>query len=108
MELIARRWSGRVRRRDCEAYENYLLDTGIRDYRETSGIVGCQMLRRHIGGLTEFEITTFWADLDSIKTFAGDDYCKARYYPLDRQYLVRLPPEADHFETILMDFGARR
>jgi len=47
--MIARQWHGRVRAADADAYYQYLLRTGVRDYRSVPGNRGVQVLRRQDG-----------------------------------------------------------
>ena len=44
--MIARIWRGVVRRDDAEAYVNYIVNTGMAEYRSTPGNQGAWMLRR--------------------------------------------------------------
>ena len=47
--MIARIWRGVVRRDDAEAYVNYIVNTGMAEYRSTPGNQGAWMLRRDDG-----------------------------------------------------------
>ena len=99
-EMIARQWHGRVRSSDADAYYDYLLDTGLMDYRQTPGNRGVQVLRRRDGDVVHYLLTTLWDSWDSIKAFAGEDVERARYYPEDTRFLLELEPTVSHFEVL--------
>ena len=86
--MIARTWQGRVPAAKAAAYSDYLLQTGVRDYQSTPGNRGVLLQRRIEGDVAHFVITTLWDSVDSIKTFAGEQYERARYYPEDDEYLL--------------------
>ena len=71
--MIARVWSGAVRREDGDAYAAYVLDTELAGYAATTGNRGAWMLRRDTGARTEFVIFTLWESLDCLATLAPDD-----------------------------------
>jgi hypothetical protein len=52
--MIARQWHGRVRAADADAYHQYLLRTGVRDYRSVPGNRGVQVLRRQDGDVVHY------------------------------------------------------
>ena len=79
--MIARIWRGAVRRRDGDAYAEYMHGTGIAGYAGTPGNRGAWMLRRDVGDHTEFVMFTLWESLGAVKAFAGEEYETAVYYP---------------------------
>jgi len=98
--MIARQWHGRVRAADADAYHQYLLRTGVRDYRSVPGNHGVQVLRRRDGEVVHYLLTTLWDSWASIRAFAGEDVTRARYYPEDTRYLLELEPEVTHYEVL--------
>jgi hypothetical protein len=46
-------------------------------------------------------VLTLWDSVESIQAFAGEDISCARYYPLDREYLVELEPRVEHHEVVV-------
>jgi heme-degrading monooxygenase HmoA len=86
--MIARTWTGTVRRTDADEYANYIRDTGFREYAETPGNRGAWMLRRDDGERTEFITLSMWESEDAIRAFAGDDIEAAVLYPEDERYLI--------------------
>ncbi len=97
--MIARVWTGAVRRADADAYAAYIGETGLADYAGTAGNRGAWLLRRDAGDRTEFVTFTLWESLDAIRGFAGDDIEKAVYYPEDDRYLIERGPTVSHYEV---------
>ena len=98
--MIARLWHGVVPAAKGDAYAAYLRRTGVTECRATPGNRGVDVLRRTAGGATHFLFVSFWDSMDAIRTFAGDDVERARYYPEDREYLVELEPTVTHYEVL--------
>ena len=99
--MIARTWKGRVPAAKADAYYEYLLRTGLADYRATPGNRGVLVERRLTADVAHFELTTLWDSIESIKAFAGEQYERARYYPEDDDYLLEREPFVTH-ATVLM------
>jgi heme-degrading monooxygenase HmoA len=105
--MIARSWHGRVPATKAEAYYQYLLRTGLADYRATAGNRGVQVLRRVRDGIAEYQLVTLWDSLESIRAFAGPDPEVARYYPEDDDYLLEREPFVAHYEVLSGGVGER-
>src|SRR5687767_2021887 len=97
--MIARIWKGLVRRKDADAYADYIHETGLAEYAETPGNRGAWMLRRDEGERTEFITFSLWESVEAIRAFAGDDIETAVYYPEDERYLVERAPTVLHYEV---------
>ena len=98
---IARVWHGVVPRSKRAKYLEYLKTTGMRDYSRTPGNMGASILVRSEGNTTEFIIVSYWKSMKAIRTFAGKDAEKARYYPEDNHYLLELEPKVKHYRIAL-------
>lgn len=103
--MVARIWRGRTRVEDLTAYRDYVEQTGLRDYRSTSGNRGALILTRANGDEGEIVTISLWNTLDDIRSFAGEDVTKARYYPEDEKFLLDFPPLVDHYDVV-GDLGA--
>lgn len=99
--MIARVWRGATRPEDAERYADYLRRTGLADARATPGNRGVQIQRRIVEDRAEFVFISFWDSMDDIRAFAGDDVHRARYYPEDREMLLAMPPDIDHFDVVV-------
>jgi heme-degrading monooxygenase HmoA len=98
--MIARIWKGAVRAEDGDVYGKYIEETGVAGYAATPGNRGVWMLRRDVGGRTEFLTFTLWDSIDAVKAFAGDDYETAVYYPEDDKFLVERDLRCAHYEVV--------
>lgn len=99
--MIARTWHGRVPLAKADSYHNYLLRTGLADYRSTPGNRGVLVQRWAEGDVAHFLLTTLWDSIDAIKQFAGEAYQVARYYPEDDDYLLEREPHVTHADVLL-------
>ncbi|MCW9705645.1 hypothetical protein [Fodinibius salsisoli] len=99
---IARTWHGAVPEEHADAYYNYLLQTGLADYKSIEGNCGVYVLRRSEKqkGEVHFLLITLWDSYQSIKEFADEPINKARYYPKDKEYLLTLNPFVKHYEFL--------
>lgn len=98
--MIARTWHGAVPVEKASAYYEYLMRTGVPDYRTTKGNRGVFVLRRTEGEVANFLLVTLWESLDDIRAFAGSDVDRARYYPEDSEYLLELEPLVTHYDVL--------
>jgi heme-degrading monooxygenase HmoA len=98
--MIARMWQGRIRASDVDEYRSYIAGTGLADYRATPGNRGAEMLTRIDGPIAHVITLSFWDSVESIRTFAGDDVTRARYYPQDAKFLLDFPERVEHFDVL--------
>ena len=98
--MIARTWHGRVPASRSDKYHEYLLRTGVPDYKATPGNCGVFVFRRTDGDVTHYLLTTLWESYDAIRAFAGSDFERARYYPEDDNYLLEREPFVTHYEVL--------
>lgn len=49
--------------------------------------------------MAHFITLSFWESREAIITFAGNNPEEAKYYPEDRQYLLRLEPTVAHYDV---------
>jgi heme-degrading monooxygenase HmoA len=98
--VIARTWTGVVRRADADAYADYIRETGFAEYGQTAGNRGAWMLRHDDGDRTEFVTLSMWDSVDAIKAFAGEDIEAAVLYPEDERYLIDGESSVTHYEVV--------
>jgi heme-degrading monooxygenase HmoA len=101
--MIARIWHGMVAAHVADEYHQYLLETGVPDYRQTPGNRGVYLLRRMERDLAHFQIITLWDGLDAVRAFAGDDVERARYYPGDDAFVLRKELYVEHYDVLSID-----
>ena len=97
--MITRIWHGRTRATDADEYLQFLIDTGVADYKSVDGNLSVEIWRRIDGDVCHFHTVTKWDSYDSIKRFAGEDYEKAKYYADDSKYLLEFEPTVQHYGT---------
>lgn len=97
--MIARIWRGVTEASKAEEYLEYLMETGVKDYRAVTGNQGVQVLHRTYDGKTEFLILSFWESYEVIRAFAGDDLERSVYYDKDKEFLLELEPRVIHYEV---------
>jgi heme-degrading monooxygenase HmoA len=99
---ILRRWASRIRTRDRADYVRYVESTGVTDYLETPGNLGCEMLMRDLGnGETEVTTLSWWDSMEAIRAFAGEEADRARYYPEDERFLLQTPERVEHHDVVV-------
>ncbi len=98
--MIARIWRGLTPESKADQYFDYLMATGLKDYKLTPGNQGVLVLRNINEGRAEFLLISFWESWDAIRRFAGDDIDAAVYYPEDKEYLLALEPKVIHYEVL--------
>lgn len=98
--MIARTWRGWTRTEDASAYVEYLMETGIRAYRETPGNRAAYILRRDVGDRTEFVTLSLWDSPEAIRAFAGDDPERAVFYDEDDRFLLERETTVTHFDVV--------
>jgi heme-degrading monooxygenase HmoA len=98
--MIARTWRGVVRRDDADAYVEYIVNTGMAEYRATPGNQGAWMLRRDDGDRSEIMTFSLWDSRDSIRAFAGEDIDQAVFYPEDDRFLIERDPTVRHYDVV--------
>ena len=97
--MITRIWHGRTTTADAAGYRQFVIETGITDYKSVQGNLGAQIWQRQEGDITHICTVSWWDSYESIKRFAGEDFTKAKYYEEDKKYLLEFEPEVLHYET---------
>jgi len=98
-QVITRIWHGRTKAEHADEYLQFLIDTGVADYKSVPGNLNVEIWRRMDGDVCHFWTVTKWDSYDSIRKFAGDDIEKAKYYHDDSKYLLEFEPTVQHCET---------
>ena len=98
--MIARIWRGETKASDAEAYLKYVFESRIAACSSTPGKHGAWVLRHIEGDVAHFMTLAFWEARSAIITFAGKDPEVAKYYPEDRQYLLRVEPNVAHLRRV--------
>jgi antibiotic biosynthesis monooxygenase (ABM) superfamily enzyme len=98
-QVITRIWHGRTKAEHADEYLQFLIDTGVTDYKSVPGNLSVEIWRRIDGDVCHFWTVTKWDNYDSIRKFAGDEIEKAKYYSDDSKYLLEFERTVQHCET---------
>ena len=99
--MIARTWHGVTDASKANEYLDYLKKTGVPEYQATEGNRGVYVLRKIDGGQAHFLLLTLWESEEAIKSFAGSDMERAKYYPEDEKFLLELEPTVTHYDVLI-------
>ncbi|HEV8214888.1 MAG TPA: hypothetical protein VGP95_03605 [Gemmatimonadaceae bacterium] len=100
--MIARIWHGWTTRQNADAYEKLLrteIFAGIEN-RRIDGFLGIDLWRRERAEEVEFVTVMWFASLDAVRTFSGDDYELAVVPPAARALLGRFDTRSAHYEVL--------
>jgi len=99
--VIGRIWHGYTTLENADIYEDLLKEEifiGILN-RHIPGSEEFQLFRRDLGNEVEF-VTIMWFDsIESVQTFAGEDYEVAVVSPNARAVLSRFDERSQHYEV---------
>jgi heme-degrading monooxygenase HmoA len=98
--MIARIWHGVTAAAKADEYMEYLQQTGIPDYQATAGNLGVYVLRKLEEDKAHFQLISLWESFAAIKSFAGSEPEKAKYYPQDKAFLAELEETVTHYEVL--------
>ena len=96
--MIVRIWHGRTKTADADAYREYVIKTGIKDYQSTPGNLNAQVWQNPEADIPHIWTVSWWINIESIRAFAGKHYEKAKYYAEDKKYLLEFEPTVQHYE----------
>lgn len=98
--VIARMWRGVTEKSKADGFLDYMMRTGVRDFRVKEGNRGVYVLRRDGKGRVEFLMISLWDSVSAIRKFAGEEIDRASYYPEDEKFLVKLEPNVKHYRVV--------
>lgn len=97
--MIARIWRGKTSIENYDAYSEFLIKTAIPDYKNSIGFKSLTFLRKKTGSEANFLLITYWENIEAIKSFAGKNFEKAKYYLEDKNYLLEFDENVIHYEV---------
>ena len=97
--MVARIWHGKTSLENFDAYTDFLKRVAIPDYEKTPGFQRLTFLRQIKEVEGHFTLITYWDTWQSIKSFAGQDIEKAKYYPEDKDFLLEFEETVQHYEV---------
>ena len=99
--MIARLWHGWTAPETADAYEEFLRTKMFPSIHRVPGYLGAELLRRQDGNEIAFVTITRFESLESVRTFAGEDYEAAVVEPEARRLLSRFDRRSEHYEIVI-------
>ena len=100
--MICRLWRGWTSLENADAYERIVrteVIPGI-EARKIPGFRHMDLMKRDLGGEIEFQTCMWFADLDAVRAFMGEDYAVSHVPPEARAVLNSFDDRAAHYEVI--------
>ena len=101
--MIARRWSARATRDNAPRYVQYFRESLTPQLRLMPGYRGATLLERQAGDAIEIQVITWWASMEAIRAFAGDDPSIAVVTDEAHTLLLHGDAHVDHAEVAFDD-----
>jgi heme-degrading monooxygenase HmoA len=99
--MIGRVWHGWTTRGNADAYEALLRTKILPGIHLVAGHEGAYLLRRDAGDEVEFITLTFFASMDAVRAFAGQDHEVAVVPAEARRLLSRFDERSVHYEVVV-------
>jgi antibiotic biosynthesis monooxygenase (ABM) superfamily enzyme len=99
--VIAQLWHGWTAPENADAYEEFLRTKMFPSIHRVPGYLGADLLRRQDGDEIAFVTITRFESLESVRTFAGEDYQTAVVEPEARRLLSRFDRRSEHYAIVI-------
>ncbi|HEX8692388.1 MAG TPA: antibiotic biosynthesis monooxygenase [Longimicrobium sp.] len=99
--MIGRFWRGWTTQENADAYEQLLRTKVLPGIHRVKGYRGAYLMRRDVEEGVEFATLTFFASMDAVRAFAGEDYEIAVVPPEARRLLSRFDERSVHYEVAM-------
>jgi heme-degrading monooxygenase HmoA len=98
--MIGRIWHGWTKPENADKYEQLLKEEIFPTIgaKKVNGYKGIQLFRRPVDNEIEFITIMWFASLDGVRAFAGEDYEVAVVPPKARTLLSRFDARSQHYE----------
>ena len=98
--MIARIWRGWAPQATADDYQRHYESEVSEHLRAVDGFRGARLLRHDDGQQVMFTSLTFFASLDAVRAFAGDDYEQAVVEEAARRALSHWDEQVTHHDVI--------
>jgi heme-degrading monooxygenase HmoA len=99
--VIARIWQGWAPAATADDYRRHYEDDVAVNLRGVDGFLGARLLSRVDGNEVMFTSITYFADMDAISAFAGEDPERAVLEDAARRALSRWDDRVSHHEVVV-------
>ena len=96
--MIARMWQGWASTAKADDYQRHYESEVAEHLRRVTGFRGARLLRRQDGVEVMFTSITFFASIDDVRAFAGENYEEAVVEDTARRALTRWDDRVTHHE----------
>jgi heme-degrading monooxygenase HmoA len=97
--VIAREWRAWAVPPNDALYEEHFRTAVLAHLREIPGCMGAHLLRREVDGEVELVVVTYYASLEAVRAFAGDDLERAVVAPEAQRVLARFDERCRHYDV---------
>jgi heme-degrading monooxygenase HmoA len=97
--MIARTWRGWASNATAEDYQRHYESEVAEHVQQVPGFCGARLLGRHDGEEVMFTSITYFASIDDIRAFAGEDPEQAVIEQTARRALSRWDERVTHHEV---------
>jgi heme-degrading monooxygenase HmoA len=97
--VIARTWRGWASAANAEDYQRHYEAEVAGHLQQVAGFCGGRLLRRQDGDEVAFTSITFFASMDDVRAFAGEDPEQAVVEEAARRALTRWDERVTHHEV---------
>lgn len=100
--MICRTWSARSTREGAERYKAIARERVLSELERVEGFLGAVVLTRETDAAEdEIFFMTFWASLEAIRAFAGEDLTRAVVLPEAEAVLLHADDRVKHWTVAL-------
>ncbi len=100
MMTISLHWKGVAKPEEADHYIHHLRNDTFPKLARIEGFIKASILRRSVGGRTEFLIVTTWQSIEAIRKFAGESANTAVVPPVVQAMMVEYDREVAHYEIV--------
>lgn len=101
--MIVRYWRGVTHGDSADEYQQHLETQVFPALAKIDGHQSVQLLRRPVGDQCEFIVLTYWASIEAIREFAGDDYEMAVVPPAAQAFMADFDRKVAHYELVIQN-----
>jgi len=97
--MIVRTWHGIVPVEKADAFQSYLLNTGVAEAKSIPGNLAAYIYSQSQEVFEHFYMVSYWEDMEAIIAFAGHNPHIAVTYPEDTNFGLVSDPIVLHHEV---------
>ncbi|SEG78130.1 Antibiotic biosynthesis monooxygenase [Nonomuraea solani] len=99
--MIARIWHATATPSGADAYRRHFTEAVLPELQKITGHQGAYLLQHPAAEQVDIQVITFWASLDAIRSFAGEDLDTAVVEPDAQAALLTYSATVVHHDVII-------